>query len=304
MFDWGDVRVFLAVARAGSTLQAAHGLGINQTTVSRRIQALEAALGLTLFVRRSTGYSLTSHGETLFESAERVEGSVQAFASDADRLRRLSGGVIRVTAPESMFAHLLAPIVRAYRRSHSEVRIEPVSSERYLDLERGEADIAFRSVKAPSEERLIAQRLPDMAWTLYCSADYAAEYGAPRDPEELCDHAVLVYDSALEQTRWGRWLAAHADPDRIAARSNSVTNMVGLIRASLGVGLLPCLEGDTASLLRCIDPPPPDLAGAWWLLMTPEVHSVPAVRRFTDFTVAQLRRQRRFLAGERCALAD
>lgn len=303
MLEWSDLRIFLAVARAGSTLQAAHVLGINQTTVSRRIQALEAALGLTLFARRSTGYSLTGHGKILLDSAIRVEGSVQAFVSDADRLRRLSGTVIRVTAPESMFAHLLAPIVRAYRRDHPEIRIEQVSSERYLDLERGEADIAFRSIKQPPEERLIAQRLPDMAWTLYCSADYAAEHGMPGGPEDLRNHAVLVYDSALEQTRWGHWLAAHADPERIAARSNSVTNMVGLIRASLGVGLLPCLDGDTAALLRCIDPPPPELFGAWWLLMTPEVHHVPAVRRFTDFAVTQLRKQRRFVAGERDAKA-
>ena len=300
MIDWSDLRVFLAVARAGSTLQAARALGINQTTVSRRIQTLEAALGLTLFVRRNTGYSLTAHGETLVEAAARVEGDVEAFAANAERLRRLSGGAIRVTAPESMFAHLLAPIFRAYRRDHPELRIEPISSERYLDLERGEADIAFRSTKTPVEERLIARRLPDMAWTLYCSPEYVAENGAPGSPEELKNHSVLVYDSALEQSRWGRWLAVHADPERIAARSNSVTNMVGLIRASLGVGLLPCLEGDTAALLRCIDPPPPELAGAWWLLMTPEVHNIPAVRRFTDFAVAELRRQRRFVAGERC----
>jgi DNA-binding transcriptional LysR family regulator len=298
MLDWSDLRIFLAVARAGSTLQAARGLGLNQTTVSRRMQALEQALGLVLFVRRTTGYCLTEHGRVLREAAEHIEAGARAFEQEAERLRRLSARVIRVTAAETMFTHLLAPIMLAHRREHPDVQIEQVSSELNLDIEGGEVDVAFRATENPNNETLIARRLPDLPWTLYCSPAYAAEHGMPRCAEEVRDHSVLVFDKGLAQTRWGRWLAAYADPARIAARSNSVTNMVGLVRASLGVGLMPCLEGDNAGLLRCIEPPP-ELAGRWWILMTPEVHRIAAVRRFADFVAARLRTQRRFLRGQR-----
>lgn len=298
MFEWSDLRIFLAVARAGSTLKASRALDIAQTTASRRIQALERETGLSLFIRRTTGYALTEHGRALLQQAERVETEVLAFEAEAGRVRRLSAGVIRITAPETMFAHLLAPILLAHRRAYPEVRLEQISSETVLDLEAGEADIAFRATDNPGSDTLYAQRLPDLAWTLYCSPHYAAEHGAPRGAADVRNHAVLMFDSKLAQTKWGQWLSAHADPDRIAARTNSVTNMVGLLRASFGVGLLPCLEGDNAGLIRCIDPPPPDLAGSWWLLVTPEAHRLPAVRRFTAFAAKRLRAQRRSLRGE------
>ena len=109
---------------------------------------------------------------------------------------------------------------------------------------------------------------------------------------------MLVYEKALGQTPRGRWLMAQVDPARIVARSNVPPNMRGLLRASLGVGLLPCVEGDTdPELVRCFQPRE-ELAGIWWLLMTPEVQRIAAVRRFADFAAARLRAQRRYLRGE------
>lgn len=298
MYEWSDLRIFLAVVRAGSTLGAARDLGMNQTTVSRRMQVLEHQLGLALFARRSTGYALTEHGRTLEAAAVRMETAALDFECEAERLRRLVSGLIRVTAPETMFTHLLAPIVAAYRQEHPRVQIEQVSSEAHCDLEKGEADIAFRATESPISESLIAQRLPDFDWTLYCSASYAAIYGMPTSPEEIRQHSVIVYEKALGQTPRGRWFVAQADAARIVARSNTVTNMLGLLKASFGVGLLPCIEGDNAGLLRCFEPRS-ELRGLWWLLMTPEVQRMPEARRFADFAAARLRGQRPRLRGER-----
>ncbi|WP_162913929.1 LysR family transcriptional regulator [Taklimakanibacter lacteus] len=298
MYEWSDLRIFLAVVRAGSTLGAARGLGMNQTTVSRRIQVLEHQLGLALFARRSTGYALTEHGRTLEAAASRMETAALDFECEAERLRRLVSGLIRVTAPETMFTHLLAPIVAAYRQEHPRVQIEQVSSEAHCDLEKGEADIAFRATESPISESLIGQRLPDFGWTLYCSPIYAGKHGMPASPEEIRGHSVIVYEKALGQTARGRWLVTQADPQLIVARSNTVMNMVGLLKASLGVGLLPCIEGDNAGLLRCFEPRS-ELGGMWWLLMTPEVQRMPEARRFAEFAVVRLRGQRRLLRGER-----
>ncbi len=298
MYEWSDLRIFLAVIRAGSTLAAARALGLNQTTVSRRIQVLEHQLGLALFARRSTGYALTEHGRALEATASAMETAALAFESEAERLRRLVSGLIRVTAPETVFTHLLAPIVAAYRQEHPRLQIEQVSSEAHCDLEKGEADIAFRATESPISESLIGQRLPDFGWTLYCSANYAAKHGKPASPEEIRGHSVIVYEKALGQTARGCWIAAQADPTRIVARTNTVLNMLGLLKASLGVGLLPCIEGDNAGLLRCFEPRD-ELTGIWWLLMTPEVQRMPEVRRFADFAVVRLRAQRRLLKGAR-----
>ncbi|WP_162918673.1 LysR family transcriptional regulator [Taklimakanibacter deserti] len=298
MYEWSDLRIFLAVVRAGSTLGAARGLGLNQTTVSRRIQLLEHQLGLALFARRSTGYALTEHGRALEAAAARMETAALEFECEAERLRRLVSGLIRVTAPETMFTHLLAPIVAAYRQEHPQVQIEQVSSEAHCDLEKGEADIAFRATESPISESLIGQRLPDFGWTLYCSADYAAKHGMPASPDEIRGHSVIVYEKALGQTPRGRWLVTQADPSRIVARSNTVLNMLGLLKASFGVGLLPCIEGDNAGLLRCFEPRE-ELTGIWWLLMTPEVQRMPEARRFAEFAAVRLRAQRSLLRGER-----
>lgn len=299
MLDWHDLKVFLAVARAGSTLGAARALAVNQTTVGRRIQALEHALGLTLFARRSTGYALTEHGRALLLAAERVETAVGEAQADADRLRRLATGVVRVTAPEVVFHHLIAPIVVAYRAERPEVTIEQLSSESHLDLSAGEADIAFRATEHAISETLIARRLPDFGWTVYCSRAYATMNGLPETPEALRTHAAVLYDRSLAGTARSRWMAAQVDERRVVARCNTVSNMRGIVRAGMGVGLLPCIDAEQdPGLVRCF-PPRPELAGPWYLLMTPELARMPAVRGFADFAVARLAACRPLIAEGR-----
>lgn len=299
MLDWNDLKLFLAVARAGSTLGAARELGLNQTTVSRRIQALEQALGLTLFARRTTGYALTEQGRSFLGVAITVRVAVTDALAEAERLRRLATGVVRVTAPEVVFAHLIAPIVVAYRAERPEVRVEQVSSESHLDLAAGEADIAFRATEQPISEELIVRRLPDFGWTAYCSTAYAARSGMPSGPESLRDHAVVLYDRPLSTTPRGQWMLAMCDETRVVGRCNTVANMRGILRAGMGVGLLPCIEGEAeAGLVRCFEPLP-ELAGRWYLLMTAELHRIPAVRRFADFAVQRLQGRRRLITTGR-----
>lgn len=299
MLDWHDLKLFLAVARAGSTLGAAHALGVNQTTVGRRMQALEHALGLTLFARRSTGYALTEHGRLLLRTAEGVEAAVAETLTEAERLRRLATGVIRVTAPEVVFHHLIAPIIAAYRAERPKVTIEQVASDSHLDLAAGEADLAFRATEQPIPESLIARRLPDFGWTVYCSSAYAAVNGIPEIPAALRDHAAVLYDKPLATTARSRWMAAQVDEGRVVARCNTVGNMRGTVRAGMGVGLLPCIDAEQdPGLVRCF-PPLPELVGPWYLLMTPELQRLPAVRRFADFAVERLTARRRLIAEGR-----
>ncbi len=297
MYEWSDLRIFLAVVREGSALGAAKTLGINQTTVNRRVQALEHALGLTLFDRRNRGHSLTEHGKALLEPAKRVAKAANDLSSAAERLRRNISGVVRITAPEDTSSRLIIPIAADFRRQFPDVRIEQVVADRRLDIVHGEADIAIRNGSGPDDDRLVARRLPGFAWSLYCSKDYAQAHGMPASRDEVTGHDFVAYSEGPVNWSGYRWFVAAVDPTRIVSQSNTIPNMAAVLRSGIGVGLLPCFIGnDEPMLKRCFDAPR-ELYAESWLLTSPEALSSPQVRAFVDFLVPRLMAQRNLLTG-------
>src|SRR3954469_2165933 len=185
MLDWNDLRHFLAVARTGSTLAAGRSLRVSQTTAARRVAALEAELGLSLFERRPGGYRLTPAGEALVECAESVEASAQAFAEAAASQSREVSGTLRLTLEEIFAVTLLPPILRDLHEAHPGIRIELDTSEELRDLAAGAADVALRSVHQLVGNGLVGRRLATAGWAIYCSRDYAAAHGRPRSRKQL-----------------------------------------------------------------------------------------------------------------------
>ncbi len=297
MYEWGDLRIFLAVARAGSALAAAHKLGINQSTVSRRIQALEHAMDLTLFDRQNRGHTLTEHGKALLDSAQQVANAIADVQSAAERLRRVMSGVVRVTAPEAVANAFIIPIAAEFQQLHPDVRVEQVAADARLDIVHGEADVAFRASSHPDDPRLVARRLPDVAWSVYCSKNYANTHGYPSDISKLAQHAIIEFEGAMQKLPGYQWFISHADTARTVSRSNTVPNMNAVLRSGLGVGILPCFVGDAESdLIRCFDPPP-ELCGECWLLTSQEARTSPQVRAFIDFAVPRIYAQKQRLSG-------
>src|SRR5215471_1809041 len=143
--DWNDLRYFLAVAREGSTLAAGRTLRVSQTTVARRIAALEEALGIPLFDKRQAGYALTPAGEELLPLAARVELEALQFADAAGARTRQLTGTVRLTTEEVYLIALLAPLLRELHDRHPEILIEVDTSQSVRDLGGGEADVALRS---------------------------------------------------------------------------------------------------------------------------------------------------------------
>src|SRR5690606_22007553 len=141
MFDWNDLKAFLAVARGGSTLGAAKAMGVNQTTVARRIEALESALRLKLFERGQTGSRLTEAGRDLMAEAEKVEAAAQAFDSRAAAQQRGLAGNIRITATEIIANAAVTPALGEFRRLYPDIQVDLILTDRALDIERGEADV-------------------------------------------------------------------------------------------------------------------------------------------------------------------
>ena len=292
MFDWNDVRCFLAVAESGSTLAAGRALRVSQTTVARRITALEEAVGLTLFERRRAGYALTPAGQALLPAAKGVAASTAAFAEAASARQRAGGGTVRVTAEESMVLNLLPSILRDFREVHPDIVIEFDASEEVRDLESGAADIAIRIAKNMEQGGLVGRRIGEDLWTVYCSREYAAAHGVPHNRRELASHSLISVGGDGTVGRYYRmWLHENGLDGAISMQHTTVTGLLSAVRSGLGIAALPCIIAEMdEELVRCLP------AGAYgardiWLLTHERLRHEPRVRTVLDFMGGRLRRR-------------
>jgi len=292
MYEWSDLRIFLAVAREGSTLAASRLLNLNQTTVSRRIEALEHALGLALFTRTTRGFALTPQGQSLMAQIQAVEIAALDVETEATRLTRDLSGSIRVTMAEAM-SNLVVPIMLAYRALHPEVRFENLSAEHRISLEKGEADIAFRATNGTlTGDTLIAHRLPSVKWGVYCSEAYVSANSKPSSMQDLSDHAIVAYSGMVATLHFSIWFMSFVRGEQVATTCNSVPNLSGALRAGMGVGLLPVIVGmTTPGLVLCFSPPV-ETDSAWWIVASPEAYQQPRVRSFMSFAGERIRQDR------------
>lgn len=171
VFDWNDLRHFLAVARTGSTNAAGKVLRVNQSTVQRRLAALEEAIGRKLFERHSAGYRLTTLGEDIRAQAEAVEAAVAALERRLAATNSSLAGAIRVTCAEGIASFLMTPLLEAFRLRHPGLRVDLLIADRYFDLAKGEADVAVRA-GAAADETLVGRKIADSTWAVYASRAY------------------------------------------------------------------------------------------------------------------------------------
>lgn len=288
--DWNDLKYVLAIARTGSASRAAEQLGVNQTTVLRRIDALEAQLGAALFERRRTGQTPTAAGQRAFEAAARIDDEIGALVSDLAAQRRTLEGSVRLTTSESMAYRLVTPCLRAFHELHPGVSVELIAHDEPLDVARGEADVALRAGFPPEGAGIVARRLPDTGWTVFCSQAYAAERGMPRSSEDIADHPVVGFEGRMNALPGWRWLTAAAPGAQVRVRGNSMISMIFNLKAGLGVGPLPCIIGDgEPELVRCF-PLPKEIRSEMWLIVRESLRNEPHVRAFADFLADYIRK--------------
>lgn len=289
MFDWDLVRYFLAVARSGSTLTAATALRESQPTVARRIAALEEALGMTLFDRRRTGYSLTQEGRALLVEAEHVEASALRFWGRANANTRDLSGTIRLTTFD-VFANLtLGPALQRFSRLHPDVQVEVLVTDKVLDLASGEADIAIRAGERPATGALVSRKIGETDWTPFCSRAYAEAHGHPTSLEALNGHVLIGGEDNLAALPAMRWLIENAPGSPVRYRANAVQNLAASVKAGLGISVLPCaFFSRDLDLLPCIMPPPAELRSTAWLVTHERIRSAPHIRAMMNFLPAFL----------------
>ena len=288
-FSWDDLRVVLAIGRGGSLSAAARKLGVNHSTVFRRLGALEERLGARLFERLAEGYHPTAAGEELAATAARIEAEVTGAR------RRLGGqdtrlsGTLRLTAPDDMAEHLLmAPLARFAAR-YPEIRLEIVIDNRMLSLTRREADVALRPTLHPPE-RLVGRRAGRLTSAVY-GTEGAGDLAGP-------EARWIAWDEGAGPPATTRWLAREVPDRRIAYRSSSLLNQMSACRAGLGLALLPCFLGDPVPGLSRVLEPRPEWDSELWLLTHPDLRHQARVRALTDFLFQQLRALGPRLAGE------
>lgn len=288
--NWDDLRVFLAVARSGSLSGAARTLGVNHSTVFRRIGAFEADLGVRLFERQSGGYLLTSAGEELRDGALRVEEEIASLSRKVTGQDLRLSGAVRVTTIDMLAFGLLPRHLAAFRHAYPGIEIELVVGNVALNLSRREADVALRVGNAPAET-LVGRRVGRLAFAVYASADYRA-----RRPEaDLALHDWIGFDSEHEALvrRVARFL-----PDvRPMLRTNSVAAALSAAKAGMGLAPLPCGLADLEPDLVRVAPLPEDFTLDLWLLTHEDLRQTARIRAFLDFLAEALAKEADLLEG-------
>lgn len=293
MFDWNDLKAFLAVARGGSTLAASKSLGVNQTTVARRIESLEHALGFKLFERGQTGSRLTEAGQSLIVEAEGVERAAIRFANHAASQMRGVSGALRFTTNELVANTMVIPALVEFRKVHPDVQVDLVITDRQLDLQAGEADLAIRTTRALEVSDLVARKIGDHEMALYCSRDYASRRGVPASPEGLKDHDLIDVTTEMGELPGATWMMQHAGGKPPITRSNSMGSLMYAVKAGLGIGALPCTIADVdRDLVRCSDIIEEGRSSSW-IVTRRELKDTPRVRAFIDFMAPHLQQELR-----------
>jgi len=282
MLDWDLLRYFVALHRAGSMTAAARALGVDQTTVGRRIASLEERVGAQLFRRTLSGHVPTAAADEILETALRAESAMEEVE------RRIAGhdarleGVVRVTITDTMTTPVLQSIA-GFRATHPRVEIDLLVTNQRMDLARGEADLAIRMAR-PREPRVVARRAGELAVALYASPTYLKRRRAVR-PGQLDGHDVLQWGSSIPIAR-DPWVLASTAGGTVTMRANSALALAAAAVADLGVAVLPCLIGDAEPRLIRIGAA--HAASDIWLAMHHDLRENARVRAVFDYLATAL----------------
>lgn len=274
---WDDHRFFLAIARERTLTAAGKSLGVSQPTVSRRLDALESKLRVRLFDRTRQGYELTAVGMDMFETVQQVEKDLvevdrKIFGKDQDIT-----GELRITCTEILFNGYLSPFVWQFLQKNPGIELGVICTRSQLSLSRSDADVAIRFTQTPPET-LASRRLASVAYGVYtASGPSGSRFDA--DNREAWDW-IGVQDDI-----YNRMLFGGVSPGvRFKHQVDSMAAVQSMVRAGLGVTLLPCYIADQDPRLRRLEQDPiPDIRFDMWILYHPDVRRVYRVRLFTDF---------------------
>ncbi|MDR3513547.1 MAG: LysR family transcriptional regulator [Caulobacteraceae bacterium] len=282
MLNWDDLRIFLAVAREGGLLPAARRLGLDHTTVARRISTLEEAVGARLVDRSPRGARLTDAGAGMIEHAERMEAEAVVAGSAWKGADQQASGVVRLATPEAFGAWLVAPAVRAFHDQYPEIQLELVPESRLISLSKRDADLAVM-LSRPPQGRLFAQRLIDYELGLFASRAYLEETGAVDSLDALKGRPLVGYIDEMIDIPELRYVDQFANGSKTVFRSTSITAQQIAVSAGLGLGVLHVFAAEQNPQLIRVMAERISIKRSYWLAMHPDQRRLPRVRAVADF---------------------
>ena len=271
MFDWDDVRIFIAAARAGSLGAAASRLGIDAATVGRRVARLESGLKSTLVIRSPSGLQLTAAGAQLLQVGLQAETAMDAAARVAQP--DAIAGTVRISASEGFGGAVLAPALSELHAARPGLRIELAASSGFLSPSRREVDMAI-TLSAPDSARLIVETLTPYQLALYAAPAYLEAHPRPERVEDLGDHSIVGYVDDLIYAPELRYLDEIRPGLTPHLASSSIRAQRDIIAGGGGLGVLPCFLAD--GLVRVL--PEVLLERRFWLSTHRELHDTARLR--------------------------
>jgi DNA-binding transcriptional LysR family regulator len=290
--DWDKLRVFHAVAEAGSFTHAGEALNLSQSAVSRQISALEESLSVPLFHRHARGLILTEQGEVLYRTAREIFAKLAMTEAMLSESKDRPKGPLKVTTTVAFGSAWLTPRIREFTDLYPEIQVSLVVDDTELDLSMREADVAIR-MSPPRQPDLVQRHLMTVRYFIYASTDYLKRFGTPQKPEDLDKHRVIVYgQDARPPVRNINWLwEAGSQPGYERRPIFAVNNVNAILRAvesGLGIAALPDFMAlETTALVRIL----PELAGPeieCYFVYPEELRSSKRIAVFRDFLLRKV----------------
>lgn len=272
--DWSDLRYVLAAARCGSLAAAGRRLGVNESTVARRLARAEEHLGARLFERSVGALHVTEAGRSVIAGAERVELEVQGLQGAVAGADRVAAGVVRLTSVPLVVNRILVPALPPLLRAHRQLRVELVAEPRDLSLTRREADIALRLARPSREARAVARRIGRL--------DYAVYEPVRRRPGPL---PWITYEDGMADLPQWRWIAGRIEDGTPPVLVNDAEAILQAVKAGIGKSLLPVAVADREPGLRRCGGEPPPVSRELWLMVHPELRDLTRIRVVADWLV-------------------
>ncbi|MBU1377700.1 MAG: LysR family transcriptional regulator [Alphaproteobacteria bacterium] len=288
IMKWDDLRIFLAVSRAGGLAQAGVHLAMDHTTVARRLGSLEAAVGARLVVRSPRGARLTEAGAMLVAHAEQMEAEVLSAAARLGGTDLKPAGVVRLATPEVFGASFVAPAIKTLHDQHPDIQIELIAQSRAVSLTKREADLAI-TVSRPPRGRLHVQKLTRYRLGLYASRSYLAVHGPPAGLDDLRLRPLVWFIDEMIDIPELRYLDQIAAGARTAFRSTSIAAQQAAVVAGLGFGVLHCFVADQDPGLERVLADSVAIERTYWLASHSDQRNLPRVRTVIEFLQDQVR---------------
>ncbi|MGD9925179.1 MAG: LysR family transcriptional regulator [Pseudorhodoplanes sp.] len=278
--DWNDLKYFLAVARSHSLTEASRALRVSNSTIARRIAALEQSVAAVLFTKRNDGYTLTAPGQAFFERAEQAESKLLWLERNGAVPIHEYAGSVRLALPELLGQHFIVPSLPAFFRLHPAVQLELLADVRPLNLTKRQADLLVRLV-CPSHGDYLMRRVGSLAMAVYGSPDYIATYGLPETYSDLPGHRLIGWDNSLGYLPFSRWLFDAIPNANITFRAHTMSTQLAAVQAGIGVAVLPAVVAKKFGLKRVLTSDAPFYSEIW-LLQSADTKHVARVRALSE----------------------